>query len=210
MPGTTRHKFTVLDVFSGCGGFSLGFSRAGFEILGGIEIDPVAQRTHSRHFPPMVEPDAPSDIQQVDTAQVTKPLGSLYPGDDKVRFDVVIGGPPCQPFTRVGRAKLREVAGNVRAHIEDKRVPLFAHCLRFVADLKLLAFVMENVHHLASFAGRNIAEEVAAEGLGYNVRYAILNSASYSVLQMGERFGTDSYSHIHLTPPTGVAFRCAR
>lgn len=175
---------TVLDLFCGCGGFS----RAGFDVLGGIEIDPDAERTHSVHFPPSVRPGHPCDIQQLDTDEVTRPLSLLF-GNNPVKPDVIIGGPPCQPFTRVGRAKLREIAGNVRAHIEDRRVPLFTHFLRFVADLRPLAFVMENVHHLASFAGRNIAEEVAvsAEGLGYDVRYAILNSVWYGVPQMRER-----------------------
>ncbi len=138
----TSPNFTVLDLFCGCGGFSLGFSRAGFEILGGIEIDPVAHQTHSAHFSSKVAPNIPCDIQEVDADQVTKSLCSNY---GRERVDVVIGGPPCQPFTRVGRAKLREVAGNIHAHIEDKRVPLFTHFLRFVADLKPLAFVMQNV-----------------------------------------------------------------
>jgi DNA (cytosine-5)-methyltransferase 1 len=191
-----RRKLTVLDLFSGCGGFSLGFSRAGFDIAGGIEIDPDAERTHATNFPPKVGPDGPRDIRQVDTYEVTRPLGTLCEGH-RARIDVVIGGPPCQPFTRVGRAKLRQVAGNVRAHIEDERVPLFTHFLRFVSDLRPLAFVMENVHYMASFVGRNIAEEVAvsAEDLGYNVRYAILNAAWYGVPQMRERLfiiGTDS------------------
>ncbi len=193
---------TVLDLFCGCGGFSLGFARAGFEIVGGVEIDPIAYSTHSRHFPPKVEPAAPSDIKRLESERVTKPVYSLY-GNDRIKIDVIIGGPPCQPFTRVGRAKLRHVAGNVRAHIEDKRVPLFTHFLRFVAELRPLAFVMENVYYMASFAGRNIAEEVAvsAENLGYNVRYAILNAAWYGVPQMRERlFVTGLDARLGLIP----------
>lgn len=156
----SARRLAVLDLFSGCGGFSLGFSRAGFDIVGGIEIDPDAERTHSMNFPPKVQPNHPCDIQKVAGDEVTQPLCSPYAGE-RIKIDVIIGGPPCQPFTRVGRAKLREVAGRVHAHIEDKRVPLFTHFLRFVAELRPLAFVMENVHHLASFAGRNIAQEVA-------------------------------------------------
>jgi DNA (cytosine-5)-methyltransferase 1 len=145
----------------------------GFDIVGGIEIDPVAHRTHPTHSPAKVEPGCPCDIRHVEAAQVTKTSGWLYENDG-LRIDVIIGGPPCQPFTRVGRAKLREVAGNVRAHIEDEQVPLFTHFLRFVAELRPLAFVLENVHHLASFVSRNIAEEVAvsAEEMGYDIRYA--------------------------------------
>jgi DNA (cytosine-5)-methyltransferase 1 len=167
LPGGTVPSFNVIDLFCGCGGFSLGFQRAGFEIIGGVEIDPEAHATHSMHFPPSVRPSAPSDIRGLESLEVTKPVDELL-YEQRMKIDVVIGVPPCQPFTRVGRAKLRQVAGNVRAHIEDERVPLFTHFLRFVAELRPLAFVMENVHYMASFVGRNIAEEVAvsAEDVG--------------------------------------------
>jgi len=115
----SARRLAVLDLFSGCGGFSLGFSRAGFEIVGGIEIDPDAERTHSMNFPPKVQPNRPCDIQKATADEVAQPLSSLYAGE-RIKIDVIIGGPPCQPFTRVGRAKLREVAGRAHAHIEDK------------------------------------------------------------------------------------------
>lgn len=156
----SARRLAVLDLFSGCGGFSLGFSRAGFDIVGGIELDPDAERTHSMNLPPKVQPNHSCDIQKVAGDEVTQPLSSPSAAE-RIKVDVIIGGPPCQPFTRVGRAKLREVAERVHAHSEGKRVPLFTHFLRFVAELRPLAFVMENVYHLASFAGRNIAEEVA-------------------------------------------------
>jgi C-5 cytosine-specific DNA methylase len=139
--GPTTRKFTVLDLFSGCGGFSLGFSRAAFDIVGGIEIDPDAERTHSMHFSRKVQPNRPCDIQQVDSDEVTQPLSSLFAGQ-RTKIDVIIGGPPCQPFTRVGRAKLREVAGNVYAHVNDRRAPFFTNFLRFVAGLRPLAHLL--------------------------------------------------------------------
>lgn len=173
-----------LDLFAGCGGFSLGFTAAGFKCVGGVEIDDFAHDTHVHMFPSPYADPVPRDIRDVDAAAFQpERLGQLPPPR------LIIGGPPCQPFTRVGRAKLREVAKNAAAHIHDERVTFYEHYLRFVDQLRPLAFVMENVPDLCRFAGRNIAEEVAvtAEELGYEVRYTLLNAAWYGVPQMRER-----------------------
>ena len=185
MPFPKNRKARVLDLFSGCGGLSLGFLAAGYEIVDGIENDPDAHKTHAQNFHLKTRKSPPNDIQDV-SASTHLSSKDIRGGSG---IDVVIGGPPCQPFARVGRAKLREIAGLVEAHIYDERVTLYEHFLRFVAELHPLAFVIENVTEIGRFAGRNIAEEISisAENLGYNVRYTLLNAAWYGVPQLRER-----------------------
>ncbi|MBI2949001.1 MAG: DNA (cytosine-5-)-methyltransferase [Verrucomicrobia bacterium] len=180
----TSDQPSFLDVFSGCGGLSLGFTAAGFQCLDGIETDPHAHETHARNFGGARSTHGPQDIRDLNARDY---LGSRLPG--KAAPTLIVGGPPCQPFTRVGRAKLREVSRLADAHLHDERVTFYEHFLRFVDELRPLAFVMENVPDLCRFAGRNIAEEIAltAADLGYAVRYTLLNSVWYGVPQMRER-----------------------
>lgn len=107
--------------------------------------------------------------------------------DDVV--DVLIGGPPCQAFSRLGRAALWRLAGKDYAHAEDERATMYEKYLAYVAALNPVAFIMENVREIGKFVGRNIAEEIAlsAEELGYEVRYTLLNASWYGVPQLRER-----------------------
>ncbi len=103
--------------------------------------------------------------------------------------DIVIGGPPCQPFSRLGRAALWDLAGKRNAHHEDPRSTLYEYFLEYVAVLQPLAFVMENVREVGKFGGKNVAHEivVTAQDLGYSTRYTILNAPWYGVPQLRER-----------------------
>ncbi len=183
--GTPR----VLDLFSGCGGVSLGFVAAGFESLGGVELDPAAAATYALNF----HPDARAlhavsrDITVTDPAELLRRLGHDEP---KGAVDVIVGGPPCPTFTRVGRAKLREVHEHPQAHLLDPRSELFRDYLRFVKALAPLAVVMENVPDFLNFGGRNVAEEVveALGSMNYDAWYTTLNAANYGVPQYRERF----------------------
>jgi DNA (cytosine-5)-methyltransferase 1 len=98
----------VLDLFAGCGGMSLGFHREGFRMAGAVEFDPLAARSDALNFWRGVKPDkfehhaAARDITKTDHEQLSEDLGlGLDEGD------VVIGGPPCQSYARVGRANSR-------------------------------------------------------------------------------------------------------
>src|SRR5690606_37906008 len=103
--------------------------------------------------------------------------------------DVVIGGPPCQAFSRLGRAALWRLAGEDLAHGQDERATYYHDFIKYVSELQPLAFVMENVREIGKFVGRNIAEEIAAtaEELGYETRYSLLNAVWYGVPQLRER-----------------------
>ena len=128
------------------------------------------------------------DITRVPVADAVRHLSPLIP-DPRTAIDVVIGGPPCQAFSRLGRAALWDLAGTRDAHGADSRATMYEHFLEYVATLEPLAFVMENVREMGRFVGRNVAEEVAvtADNLGYDVRYAILNAVWFGVPQLRER-----------------------
>lgn len=183
----------VLDLFSGCGGLTLGFHRAGCESLGGVELDPDAARSHALNFHPLPDgtPDprhaVARDITKLDPLELLRSLGHVRP---ERAVDVLVGGPPCPAFTRVGRAKLREVAQHPEAFRLDPRAQLYVPYLAFVKALSPLAVVMENVPDFLNWGSHNLGEEVSEllEGLGYECAYTLLNSANYGVPQMRERF----------------------
>lgn len=169
----------VIDLFSGCGGFSLGFRNAGFRIAGSVELDPSARATHAANFP---EAHHFCDATQADPDEVAASLANAP-------FRVLVGGPPCQAYARVGRAKLRSVAARDKAHLDDPRVMLFRHWLRFVEAIRPEAVAMENVLDCLSFGGRNVMEETSEVlvSLGYLPRYTILNAVHYGVPQIRDR-----------------------
>lgn len=183
----------VLDLFSGCGGLSLGFQRAGANIIAGVELDAHAARSHARNFHGQAEKEffdfiaKARDITELDPETFMEQLGHKKP--ERV-VDVVVGGPPCPAFTRVGRAKLREVHAHPEAFRLDPRAKLYIPYLKFVKRLQPIALVMENVPDLMNFGGQNLAEEICdvLEELGYQCTYTLINSANFGVPQMRERF----------------------
>lgn len=199
---------TVLDLFSGCGGISLGFQRAGCEILGGVEQAELAARTHAANFHPESEDDEESlhgtslDIRAVDPLELIRDFGHDRPG---AAVDLIVGGPPCQAYARVGRAKLREVQEHPEAFKVDERGSLFEHYLRYVAALRPVALLMENVPDILNYGGENVAEVITdgLQGLGYSCRYTLLNAAAYGVPQTRERFYLLAWDQrITSSPPT--------
>ncbi len=191
----------VLDLFSGCGGFSLGFLAAGFKIVGGVEIDPEAAVSHAMNFhgitPPLSKKDGFAyvrDIRFMEPEELVMGLGSEKTDE---AIDVLIGGPPCQSYARVGRSKLREVLEHPYAYRVDPRGNLYLRYLDYVRAIKPLIIVMENVPDVLNYGGHNVAEETAealAE-LGYDCRYTLLNSVFYGVPQMRERMFLIAYHH---------------
>jgi DNA (cytosine-5)-methyltransferase 1 len=177
----------VLDLFAGCGGISLGFQSAGFEIAGAVEFDPEAAASHGANFHPgRPEHARAHDITQIEPATLAEELGL---GPLSSGIDVIVGGPPCQAYARVGRSKLREIHDHPEAFQLDPRAKLYLRYLKYVEDFQPLALVMENVPDVLNQAGRNIAEEVCEtlESMGYKTAYTLLNAAYYGVPQMRER-----------------------
>jgi DNA (cytosine-5)-methyltransferase 1 len=125
MLSPTATNGTVVDLFSGCGGFSLGADLAGFRSLAAIDIEPILQSGYKRNFPSTRTVQASvADIQMGDWHNILR--GS--------RPDGIIGGPPCQGFSWIGR---RDVS--------DPRNSLLDQFYRHVSILQPKFFVMENV-----------------------------------------------------------------
>lgn len=189
----------ILDLFAGCGGLSLGFHAAGFTVAGAIEIDPPAAASHARNFhgdknaKDYAVHALPRDITLSEPEQLISNFGLGNVGE---AIDVIVGGPPCQAFARVGRAKLREVAEHPEAFLQDPRSNLYIRYLHFVEALHPLVLVMENVPDVLNYGGHNIAEEIC-ETLtpkGYVCAYTLLNSAFFGVPQMRERMFLIAYA----------------
>ena len=180
-------KPRVLDLFSGCGGISLGFSAAGFTVSAAVESDPEAAASHGGNFHPGDPVHArPRDITKTSPDDLVR---ELELGKVAEAFDVLVGGPPCQAFARVGRPKLREVDNHPDAFKNDPRAQLYIDYLRYVDAFAPLAVLVENVPDVLNHGGQNIAEEIAEvlESKGYVCRYTLLNAAFYGVPQMRER-----------------------
>ncbi|RXG84482.1 DNA cytosine methyltransferase [Bradyrhizobium zhanjiangense] len=193
----------VLDLFSGCGGISLGFHAAGFEIAAAIEHDPDAAKSHGMNFHKSDNRHWKArDITKTKPAELTKELDLGHPA---LAFDVIVGGPPCQAFARVGRSKLREVADHPEAFRHDDRAELYIDYLQYVEACSPLVVLMENVPDMLNHGGHNIAEEVCEvlSSRGYVCGYTLLNAALYGVPQMRERMFLLAY---HKGIAEGVSF----
>ena len=183
----------VLDLFSGCGGLSLGFSAAGFAILAGLENDATAVASYGTNFHGNdPKHSVPRDITVVKPYELVR---DLKLGRVSEAFDVIIGGPPCQAFARVGRSKLREVDSHPEAFQHDSRAKLYSLYLDYVKVCRPLAVLMENVPDIMNFGGHNIPEEICGvlKDEGYVCAYTLLNSAFYGVPQMRERMFLIAY-----------------
>lgn len=184
-------RLRVLDLFSGCGGLSFGFHKAGFEIIGAIELDSDAANSHASNFhsgsSQFEEHCKSRDIQSTEPKDFFEKLG--LEGHTSEQIDVIIGGPPCQAFTRVGRAKLREIRSDSNAFLNDPRSQLYKRYLEYVKQLKPLAILMENVPDVLNYGGVNIADLVCKDltSQGYKCKYTLLNTVYYGIPQMRER-----------------------
>ena len=182
----------VLDLFAGCGGLSLGFQAAGCEIAAAMEIDELAARSHAINFfkgssKETVEHHArPRDVSSIEPEELAKEFGL---GTAAEAFDIIVGGPPCQAYARVGRAKLREVADHPRAFKVDPRANLYLRYIHYVDRLKPLALLMENVPDILNYGGHNVMQEIVEvlDDLGYDAAYSLINAAHHGVPQMRDR-----------------------
>ena len=173
----------VIDLFSGCGGLSLGFRHVGFNVTHGIELskDAVETASYNLHWRYGEESNhVCKDITQADPDDIVKSIGTAG--------CIVIGGPPCQAYSLIGRAKLKSL-GEDRENTNDRRGFLYQDFLRFVYALNARAVVMENVPEATDFGGKNVPDIVCGslKRHGYIPFWTILNSADYGVPQIRER-----------------------
>jgi DNA (cytosine-5)-methyltransferase 1 len=182
----------VLELCSGCGGLSLGFKAAGFELVAHVESDETAAASYALNFRPPVEEyreawSRPRDMLLSDPAALAAEVG--LEGEAVDQFDVLAAGLPCQAFARIGRSKLRSITGDDEAFKNDPRARLYQRFLQFVEAVQPAAIIIENVPDILNFGGHNVPEEICEtlEALGYSARYTLLNAAFYGVPQMRER-----------------------
>lgn len=182
----------ILDLFAGCGGLSLGFQAAGYNLVGGLEIDPKAAESHGRNFfssnPELCKlHSTPMDITTVVAADFLSHIE--VEGEAGSAIDVLAGGPPCQAYSIVGRAKLREIKGDPHAYRNDDRADLYLDYLEYIDDLQPLAVFIENVPEILRYGPDNVAELISKQldAMGYNSRYTILNSVHFGVPQLRDR-----------------------
>lgn len=164
----SNRKYKYIDLFSGSGGFSLGFDNAGFENVFSVEYDHDICETYRYNFPrhQLVE----SDITTLSNEHIKQLVG-------RKKVDVVIGGPPCQGFS---------MAGNIgRKFVDDPRNHLFQEFVRVVEVVSPTCFVMENVARLYTRLGGETRKEIIEcfEKLGYVVKAKIVCAADYGVPQ---------------------------
>ena len=128
----------AIDLFSGCGGLTLGLKQAGFRVLGAVEIDALAVETYRANHKSVVV--WPEDIRKVNPRQVMRRLG-LRKGE----LDLLAGCPPCQGFSTM--ATLNGKRGK-----DDPRNDLVFQFVRFVRQMAPKAVMLENVPGLAKDA----------------------------------------------------------
>lgn len=166
-------KPIAIDVFSGCGGLTLGLKRAGFHVIGAIEIDPLSVETYkANHKHVALWP------QDISTLPVTKVMRRLRLR--RGQLDLLAGCPPCQGFSA-----MTTLNGHVVRH--DPRNNLIFEFLRFIRGLRPKAVMLENVPGLAK--DRRIRQVIAGlEAMGYRCTKDVLDAADYGVPQRRRRF----------------------
>lgn len=181
------NKFNFVDLFAGCGGLSEGFYQEKFDALTHVELDKYACMTLEQRMLFYGYKDAESTIIEKDITDEDI-LKDIYKRVNSEKVDVLIGGPPCQSFSTLGRAKDENRMQN------DPRNFLFEAYVNILNSLKPKLFVFENVLGLLSATVDNvkIIELILNElGKNYNLldnpKEMILNSVHYGVPQQRRR-----------------------
>lgn len=176
-----------IDLFAGCGGLSEGFYRQGFRALAHIEIDPVACRTLRTRMEHYGYEDGDRAVLEMDITEAGV-IDRLEQAVRGRRVDIIIGGPPCQAYSSLGRAK------DDKGMQEDPRNYLFESYARVLNHYRPKFFVFENVTGMltAKIHGEYIADRIAgALGENYKIKLdpavSVLNSANYGVPQIRKR-----------------------
>lgn len=171
----------AVDLFSGAGGLGLGVENAGWTVVAAIDHDKKALETHNSNFEgltldvDMSEPDSVSDL-----IKLLEPL----------TIDLVVGGPPCQPFSRAGKSKIRSLVRDGKWEELDQRRELWRSFVRVATALGPRAVLMENVPDMALGDDLAVIREIAEELelSGYLVDYRLLDAWRFGVPQHRKRF----------------------
>ncbi len=173
---------TMIDLFAGCGGLSLGLEHAGFKAVYANEINPVCAETYIKNIEIGCDNFYIGDINDL--------VENLKSGEKSfTNIDLVSGGPPCQGFSMANRQRI----------IDDPRNGLYKSYLQFLSIVKPKFFLMENVKGMANKIDEIFEDFYNVLGGSYNIAYEILNAKDFGVPQnrerlfiIGNRIGVDS------------------
>jgi DNA (cytosine-5)-methyltransferase 1 len=176
----------LLSLYTGAGGLDYGFESAGFELLAGVEFDPDCYRTLAANRESWRERIFNRSILEVTSEDILS-CAELKPGE----ADILIGGPPCQPFSKSGYW-----AKGDTLRLSDPRAQTLGAYLRVLEDAQPAVFLLENVEGLnysEKNEGRQLLEREVARinkrtGCNYRPVCAVLNAADYGVPQLRYRF----------------------
>ncbi len=164
--------FRVIDLFAGVGGLSHGFAHLSeFDLIAANEILPPMAEAYRLNHPKVKMYEG--DIADFGLPALRKDFGSKVS-----HIDVVVGGPPCQGYSTVGKRLL-----------DDPRANLFQQYFRILHEFKPQVFIYENVKGLLSMHNGELISTIVDlfSTLGYNVQFKILNAVDFGVPQMRER-----------------------
>lgn len=171
---------TSADLFCGCGGLSLGLEAAGYTSVIGVDQDAYALETYNNLFPGLAlnrDLAAPEVIDELVELLV------------EAKVDLIAGGPPCQPFSKAGRSRIRELAAKGLRDAHDVRRDLWQSFVEIICRVKPAAAIMENVPELALSDDmrtiRSIVDELELEG--YSVAAQIISGPEQGVPQFRQR-----------------------
>ncbi len=174
---------SVVSLFSGCGGLDYGLEAAGWEIAYRNDFDEHSCGTLRLNGGSKIQ-CAP--IEEVSSAEIRRSVGTA-----KNAVDLVVGGPPCQPFSKSAYWSKGDTL-----RLKDPRANTLDQYLRVVEDLRPKAFLLENVHGI-SYSGKEegfqflierIREINRTVGTNYSPSWRVLNAADYGVPQLRVRF----------------------
>lgn len=162
-------QYNVVDLFAGVGGLSYGFSKfPQFNIIAANEIEKDIAIAYILNHPSVHMINC--DINDLNKEM----LDSVLNGQS---VDIVVGGPPCQSYSTVGKRKM------------DERANLFMQYKRVLQIIRPKAFIFENVVGILSMDHCNLFKRIQEEfeEIGYNLKYQVLNAVNYGVPQQRER-----------------------
>lgn len=169
--GIEKQDYTVISLFAGCGGSSLGYKWAGFKELLAIDFDKNAIETFKLNFPKI--PTWQKDIKKIKGTDILN-FCNIKRGE----LDVLDGSPPCQGFSTAGKRK-----------VYDKRNDLVLEYIRLVDELQPKVFIMENVSGMIKGTMKGLFKEymLKMKELNYEVKCKLMNAKYYNVPQSRER-----------------------
>ncbi|NEP62795.1 MAG: DNA cytosine methyltransferase [Symploca sp. SIO2G7] len=175
-PNQPRRPLAI-DLFAGAGGFSLGIEQAGFDIAVAVEQDPIHAAVYSFNFPHtriLCQDVAQLSAQYIQKAAEKWATDNRLPGNNQI--DLVIGGPPCQGFSNIGKRQ-----------VDDIRNQLVFEFCRLVKELQPRYFIMENVSGLCQERYQPLFEQLLNQfqAAGYTITEPVqlLNAANFGVPQ---------------------------